>query len=321
MSTLATALVYVVWNLVLDAVVLYLAFRLRGRPLTWRIGLGAVLGSAYALVPVPFSGGLLGHLACALAMCLVAGSYRGLGDLGVEWLCLLGATLALGGLTLGLALALTGRVPTAAHPAPALTALTAGLALVATERAGAAFVLRRWAKAAVTARSLTVDLGVRMGERSITLRGLLDTGNRLRDPVTGSPVVIVDRGTLLRLLPEEGREAFLQVLSAPDAIGAARTGGAALPGIDAPVMWTSRIHVVPYETIGRGGLLTAVRPDRVWELADGRERMLGLCLLGLSPTPLAPGVDAIVSPSLWGASGARCRERPLDPIEAWTMGA
>lgn len=334
MAALATALAYGLWNLVLDAVVLYLAIRLRGRTPSWRVGLGAVVGAAYAFVPSPLSGGLPGHLAAACAMCLVAASYANLQDLVLQWGILVGTALLLGGATFGLVVMLTGHVPTQAHRAPGFAALIAATALLATERAAAADRVRRWAKAAASRASLSVNLRVRVGSRTRSLRGLVDTGNRLRDPITHRPVVILAAESFLDLVPEEARDGFRLAVAVPGAVGAA-LHASARAGDDASgrgrrpdaatLSWETRVQVVPYRGIGGRGLLTALRPDGLWEVEPGgADRPLGPALLALSPTPLGEGIDAVVPPGLWTHGSRRTVAIGTESLEAQdvvTMGA
>lgn len=47
-------------------------------------------------------------------------------------------------------------------------------------------------------------------EESLQVKALLDTGNELRDPLTGAPVMILEEKAALRLLPEKVQE-FLQL--------------------------------------------------------------------------------------------------------------
>ena len=89
-----------------------------------------------------------------------------------------------------------------------------------------------------------VPVEVTYGGRTVKLRALVDTGNSLCDPITGEPVTVLspEIGLRLGLTP--------QILSDP--------GGAMLPGL----------RLIPARTVGGGGLLAAVRCERV--IIDGR---------------------------------------------------
>jgi stage II sporulation protein GA (sporulation sigma-E factor processing peptidase) len=50
---------------------------------------------------------------------------------------------------------------------------------------------------------LKVPMIIRIQGKELKVTGLVDTGNQLVDPLTGSPVVIVEYGILKRYLPSE----------------------------------------------------------------------------------------------------------------------
>ena len=84
-----------------------------------------------------------------------------------------------------------------------------------------------------------VDVEVTYGGQTVGLRGLVDTGNCLSDPITGERVTVLSPEAGLRLgLPSE-------VLEDP--------GAAMMPGL----------RLIPSRTVGGSGLLAAVRCDRV----------------------------------------------------------
>ncbi len=99
--------------------------------------------------------------------------------------------------------------------------------------------------------------------RRILLTALLDTGNMLKDPVTGEQVMVVDPSVAERLVG-------LTKIQIGDPIG---------------TMTLCKIlglRLIPYRTVGRSaGMLLAIRPDRV--LVNGEERKL---LVAFSPNEL-----------------------------------
>lgn len=51
---------------------------------------------------------------------------------------------------------------------------------------------------------LTLRIGTRTGMRTVPLTALLDTGNTLKDPLTGDSVLVVDGSIAAQLLPDAG---------------------------------------------------------------------------------------------------------------------
>lgn len=97
------------------------------------------------------------------------------------------------------------------------------------------------------------DVEIAMGGRSVTMKGMVDTGNFLSDPLTGRPVMIISASAAKQLLPDDivdeavkGKNA--QILSE------------VLINSD----YASRIRMIPYQSIGEErGYLVGIRPDAI----------------------------------------------------------
>ena len=109
------------------------------------------------------------------------------------------------------------------------------------------------------------------GDRSVELTALRDTGNRLREPLSGAPALIAEERALLPLLEPELRSRL--------------TATAGLPAPERLMVLGPGFRLLPYRTLGENGLLLAFRPERVY--VDGT-----LCpdiWAALCPGPLRPG--------------------------------
>ena len=91
-----------------------------------------------------------------------------------------------------------------------------------------------------------VDLQLHLGQRQTTVRALRDTGNVLRDPMTGQAVLVADSRTFQRLIPDFDSSACRDPAAALPVLAARH------PGI--------RFRLIPYRTVGvENGLLLALR--------------------------------------------------------------
>lgn len=126
----------------------------------------------------------------------------------------------------------------------------------------------------------TVTVLLKCEERRQLLRALVDTGNNLTDPLTGAPVLLVDRTGAKRLFPR-GLCPGDASLSAP---------AEALSQLSAA--WdTTRLRLLPYRAVGiPSGLLLAVRVDCIE--ADG-QRFPGN-LIAVMPGELEPNIHALI---------------------------
>lgn len=133
-----------------------------------------------------------------------------------------------------------------------------------------------------------MGLELQVGGRILGLTGLVDTGNNLRDPVSGLPVVVVDWEPLRRIMPGEVFAFFLSTWdSMPESLSSTPMG--------------KKLRLIPYESLsGRKGVLPGFRPDHlvIFE-KDGqrvaKEAIVGVFREHLSPTGL---YQALLHPDL-----------------------
>lgn len=90
-----------------------------------------------------------------------------------------------------------------------------------------------------------ITLSAELGERSVSLRALIDTGHDVRDVLTGSPVIITESSKLRELLGDEEYSGF-------------KSGGES-----ASQLLTLRYRLMPIRTVGGSTVLPALRIDRL----------------------------------------------------------
>lgn len=112
-----------------------------------------------------------------------------------------------------------------------------------------------------------ISVEVTVGSRRAVLTALVDTGNLLRDSVTGLPVIVISRRAAARLtrLPEDG---------------------SLLPGM----------RLMPVRTVSGVALMTILRPDRL-RVRSGDAWQQQSALIGLSPGG-GEGFQALMPASL-----------------------
>jgi len=140
-----------------------------------------------------------------------------------------------------------------------------------------------------------VPVDIDFGADRVSVQALIDTGNRLRDPASGNPVIIVEYDAIQSALPCEVRAALAQ----PDDDFMARACAVAGSA------WSSRFRAIPYSSVGREkGMMVGFRPDRV-QVADGR-RMITTshAVVCVHTSALCPGGNyrALVNPDVLTAA-------------------
>jgi stage II sporulation protein GA (sporulation sigma-E factor processing peptidase) len=115
-------------------------------------------------------------------------------------------------------------------------------------------------------------------ENELHLNALLDTGNRLHDPLTRVPVIIIEFDQVKKLLPVEIIELIEKMQS-----------GEFNLDWKPPNVWEDRVRILPFKSIGKEhDILVGFRPDslKVWQkqrATTHNQVVVGICKRSLSP--------------------------------------
>lgn len=135
------------------------------------------------------------------------------------------------------------------------------------------------------------EVQVELGEHRYRCQGLVDTGNQLYDPLTRTPVMIIEAAEWKDVIPE----AWLKQIRSSEAdriISAIGEG-------DFP--WQDRLRLVPYRGVNRGTqFLLALKPDRVTVHYQDKDWETARVLVGLDGGRLSAdgSYRAIIHPML-----------------------
>lgn len=122
-----------------------------------------------------------------------------------------------------------------------------------------------------------VPLEIALGGKTVKIDALLDTGNRLQDPLTGRPVIVVELDQMVDLLPARVVESIRQF----------NTGFGSIDTLADELGWEARFCLVPFSTVGSAkGLMPGFRPDYVTVTAGGQQFTLPRVIVGLCQDPL-----------------------------------
>ena len=292
---------FLLLNLVVDFVLLVMAGRLAGlRPAYARCALAGLSGGVYALWallhPVSWGSSPLARMATAAVLVLAAYFPASPWRLVLGSLAMLAGAAFLGGAVM--AMAFLNR------PASAGWTLTLPLPWgwlvwslgVAGIGLGLLGLYRR--RRAVAAWCLTAEIEVE--GRAVLVKALVDTGNRLTDPFSGAPVMVVELDSIEHLLPPEIRNLCRDPEEA--SFSDETFHGTGAEG------WARRFRVVPFTTVGKAsGIMVGFRPDRLKVYREGRgspviSENTVVCLYNRALSP-AGAYQALLPPELAGEKG------------------
>jgi stage II sporulation protein GA (sporulation sigma-E factor processing peptidase) len=305
-------------NLLVDAVLLYAtAWSRRLKPPWWRLWLAAALGAGY--VVLLFFPGWLAFTtfavkaAFSLAMTAVAFGFRSLqfflGNVAVFYLvnfCAAGGIFALhyllrasGGILDGLWFTRSGG---------AAYTVEIGTVFIVSALVPVVYLFRTvWASARrrETLAQFKVEVHVRLAEETVSCTGLIDTGNQLVDPLTRTPVVVMEARCWGHLFGER----WLSRIEHSDT-------AELLKALDEEVRFRHRFRFVPYHGIHKGTqFMLALKPDAITIVYGGRTITSERVLIGMKAGRLSGerAYQAIVHPGLLEAADA-----PGEPAPAAT---
>ncbi len=279
-------------NAGMDALCFCLTASILHRKLSrWRLALGAVLGGVYAvaslfidLTALPFA--QVWAVAIDAAVCLLLSAVV-FGRKGERTRRVLGAaamytvvSMVMGGVMTAL-YNLLNRLDlpflTVGDEGSSLSAILfavlAGVGGLVT--AGGGRIFRQ--KQSMVVYGVTVELNGQI----ITVEGMVDSGNLLRDPIGGKPVVVMDTAAVAPLLAP----AWATVIA---------SGGVRIPET-LSVEDRRRIRLIPTGTATGRGLLVALAVDRLILTPEGGASREVDALMGLSTLDSAPAAAMIPS--------------------------
>ncbi|KAA0548019.1 sigma-E processing peptidase SpoIIGA [Bacillus sp. BGMRC 2118] len=132
-----------------------------------------------------------------------------------------------------------------------------------------------------------VEISISIEEQTIMLRGLVDSGNQLYDPITKSPVMILDISRAKGFLPPE-------IIEKSDGLDSFTMSDSSHP-------WESRLRIIPYRGVGQQHeFLVAIKPDFVKIRQKEESIYVKKVLIGLSKSTLSSDdeFDCIVHPKM-----------------------
>ncbi|MFD0672005.1 sigma-E processing peptidase SpoIIGA [Cohnella sp. GCM10027633] len=295
-------------NLAIDGVVLLLTAKARRLyPARSRLAGAAVFGALYAasmfLVDVQFLYSFAGKVVVSLAMLLMAFGFGG----PMQTLRNVAAFYTVNFATLGGVIGISYLVRSSGSPWGGMTYASDGSIVLQWQMQlglfAVAFLLAVWLfhASAETRRkrqnveALIWDVEVQVDGRTWTFRGLLDTGNRLYEPLTRTPVMIMEASIWKESLPA----GWCDRLKGESADSLVAELGSNDPE---PFGWSHRLRLIPYRAVnGSPKLMLGVKPDAVVLSMQGHAPIQTTrVLIGLDGGTLSSDASyrAIVHPDL-----------------------
>ncbi|MDN5331629.1 MAG: hypothetical protein PWP45_854 [Tepidanaerobacteraceae bacterium] len=140
--------------------------------------------------------------------------------------------------------------------------------------------------------SLVVPVTVCIAKEQLKVRALIDTGNDLKDPISGCPVMVIEYSAVEPLLPDEIKR-YLK--------GEIIESLEKMPQSVFNSQWARRIRIIPFTSIGKNkGIMAGLKADKVYIWLDGKVYEADDVVIGICEKVLSPRGDyeALLNPEL-----------------------
>lgn len=116
------------------------------------------------------------------------------------------------------------------------------------------FIAFKQVKSKITKKDMICKIKIKINGKEKTLDAMVDTGNMLKEPITGTPVAVVERTSLYDLLPKE-------ILNNTESI----LGGdfKNIPE-DIKREYIPKLKIIPFASLGKqNGMLVGIKPEKI----------------------------------------------------------
>lgn len=127
-------------------------------------------------------------------------------------------------------------------------------------------------KGRITKKDMFCNVDIIFNKKSTTIKAMVDTGNLLKDPISGMPVIVVEARELVNIIPEQIINNISKIV-----------GGEEENVIDyIDQQYISKFRVIPFSSLGKQhGLLLGFKADKIIIKTEENEKDLDKIIIGI----------------------------------------
>ena len=113
-----------------------------------------------------------------------------------------------------------------------------------------------------TTKDMICDIEIMLNNKKINTKALIDTGNMLKEPITNTPVVVVEKILLYECIPKEILNNINQII------------GGDLEKIPQQIQsqYTSKLKLIPFSSLGKqNGMLLGIKVQQIKIIKENEE--------------------------------------------------
>lgn len=124
----------------------------------------------------------------------------------------------------------------------------------------------------ISKKDMICKILIKLNGKEITLNTMVDTGNMLREPITGNPVAVVEKNSLYDVLPKE-------ILNNTESILGGDFGK--IPE-DIKQEYIPKLKFIPFSSLGKqNGMLIGIKPEKLKVINEEMEEERADAIIGI----------------------------------------
>lgn len=126
-------------------------------------------------------------------------------------------------------------------------------------------------KGKMSKSELIYDISIKIDEKELNTKVMLDTGNMLKDPISKSPVVLLEKDILNEILPNELLRNLDYIL-----------GGDVKSQEEIPEEYRTKLRIIPFTSVGKqNGMILGIKTDEIRVQSDVEEIVNENAIVGI----------------------------------------
>lgn len=127
-------------------------------------------------------------------------------------------------------------------------------------------------KSKISKRDILCEIEIKLNEKIIKTKAMLDTGNMLREPISNTPVVVLEHTLLYECMPKEILNHLEDIIGGdfkeiPDKI---------------KENYISRLKLIPFSSLGKqNGMLIGIKPEYLKVITEEQEETSKNVIIGI----------------------------------------
>lgn len=141
---------------------------------------------------------------------------------------------------------------------------------------GLAFIITQIAfkitKNKLSSKDMICDLYVYYGEKNLKIKALIDSGNMLKEPISGMPVVVIEKESAEKIIPQKLIKYSEEILNNKNSDEYTVED----------MQYISKIRMIPFMSLGKqNGMLAGIKIKKIKIIFDDKENEIENVVLGI----------------------------------------